>query len=243
MYGIRKSRGKQVLNYKKKGDEKMKIGEKYGKLTIVDIFRKPPENRLYAYCICDCGNKKDVRVTSILSKKKPVRSCGCLRLEMIHQKKTIHGDSGGAIVGKRNRLYRIWSNIKSRCYNKKVRSYTDYGAKGIKMCDEWLNNYVAFKEWALTHGYQDNLVIDRIDSKKNYCPENCQWITLQENSRKVIEEHPVYCWGKNLDGGEYYEFYNIREFARQHDLNYSAIDQVLHKHNKTHKNWIFHLKL
>ena len=105
------------------------------------------------------------------------------------------------------------------------------------MCDEWLHDFSKFSEWAHGHGFQEGLTINRIDSSKDYCPENCEWIPLEENNR--LARKRVFCWGINQDTNEYYEFDNIREFARQHDLNFSAIDQVLHKHNKTHKNWIF----
>ena len=84
-------------------------------------------------------------------------------------------------------LKSIWRGMKHRCYNidpsKEQAKY--YRNKGIKICDEWLDSYEAFKEWSLAHGYEIGLCIDRIDSDKNYCPENCQWITRSENSRKA----------------------------------------------------------
>lgn len=217
----------------------MEIGEKYGKLTVLDIYRRKSDNRLVAYCLCDCGNYVEILVKSMVRKQKPTRSCGCLRLEVVHEKKTIHGDSGGALVGKRTKLYRTWSNIKSRCYNPNVRSYKTYGARGITMCDEWLHDFVKFKDWALANGYAEDLVIDRIDNNLGYYPENCRWITPSENSEKLAEDHPVYCWGKNLETGEYVEFHHIRKFARERGLSYSCIDRVLHKRNKTHQGWIF----
>lgn len=87
------------------------------------------------------------------------------------------------------RLNKIYEHIKDRCYNPKHDHYKYYGARGIGMCSEWRNNYKAFKEWAIAHGYTDELTIDRIDNNKDYCPENCRWITLQaqcDNTRKSI---------------------------------------------------------
>jgi len=75
------------------------------------------------------------------------------------------------------RLYRIWSGIKGRCYCKTQTAYKRYGAKGIKMCDSWKDNYMNFYEWAMSHGYTDELSIDRINSKGNYEPKNCRWAT------------------------------------------------------------------
>lgn len=83
------------------------------------------------------------------------------------------------------RLYWIWQDMKKRCFNPKNKNYKWYGSKGIKVCDEWKNNYQNFKDWALSNGYTDKLTIDRIDSKKDYEPLNCQWITQSENSKKM----------------------------------------------------------
>ena len=72
-----------------------------------------------------------------------------------------------------------------RCYNPKAARYKDWGGRGIRVCDEWKDNFINFKTWALNNGYEDTLSIDRIDNNKNYGPDNCRWATLQEqNSNK-----------------------------------------------------------
>lgn len=212
-------------------------GKRFGKLTVVDCdFIDNDTKQHFVVCRCDCGNIIKLKSYKLLQSNKPVRSCGCLRLEAIHDIKTIHGESGGKLVGERTKLYRVWSNMKSRCYNQNVRSYKDYGAKGIGVCEQWKNDFVSFRNWANTHGYNEKLTIDRIDSSKDYCPENCRWITASENS---IRAHEKACWGFNLKTQQYVEFVNIRKFAKLYNLSYSCIDRVLHKRNKTHKNWIF----
>lgn len=82
------------------------------------------------------------------------------------------------------RLYKIWLGIKQRCYNSKNPDYCFYGGRGIKVCDEWKNSYIAFRDFALSHGYKDNLTIDRIDNDGNYEPDNCQFLTKSEQTQK-----------------------------------------------------------
>lgn len=87
------------------------------------------------------------------------------------------------------RLYSIWYNMKMRCYNKNNNDFKYYGGRNIKICNEWLNNFKTFKDWAIKNGYQNNLTIDRIDVNKNYEPSNCKWSAIQEqqwNKRNTI---------------------------------------------------------
>ena len=94
--------------------------------------------------------------------------------------------------GFENRLYRIWSNMKGRCYSKTSSVYNIYGARGITVCDEWKNDFLAFRKWALENGYDENAkrmdcTLDRINVDGNYCPENCRWVDIktQANNRRT----------------------------------------------------------
>lgn len=83
------------------------------------------------------------------------------------------------------RIYHIWAGIKQRCYNPNSVPYPYYGAKGIRVCDEWRDKHYGFMnfyKWAMENGYSDELSIDRIDPKKNYCPENCRWTDKYEQN-------------------------------------------------------------
>ena len=87
------------------------------------------------------------------------------------------------ICFKNQRIHNILKLMIQRCYDPNSKDYKWYGGKGITICDEWLSNTISFEDWAMANGYQDNLTIDRIDENKNQCPENCRWISNENNAR------------------------------------------------------------
>ena len=104
---------------------------------------------------------------------------------------------------KNQRISRIYIAIKHRCYDSKRKDYRWYGAKGIKMCQQWLDNPSEFEKWALENGYADNLTIDRINADKDYTPDNCQWILLTENTRKAGKVNWITVDGITLTGKQW----------------------------------------
>ena len=99
------------------------------------------------------------------------KSCGC-------RERMTHGQS-------RSRLYKIWAGMKSRCSDPNKRAYRWYGARGIKISKEWDDDFIAFMNWSLAHGYADNLTIDRVDRDQDYSPDNCRWIPASENRKRA----------------------------------------------------------
>lgn len=152
------------------------IGEKFGRLTVLKELPERKHGGKVYRCQCDCGNTVDVRKDIL--KSGNTKSCGCLQREkasITAKNKRTHGQS-------KTRLYGIYHHIINRCYNENVRNYSNYGKRGIKVCDEWLHNFQAFYEWAMNNGYRETLTIDRINVNGNYEPSNCRWATPKQQS-------------------------------------------------------------
>ena len=126
------------------------------------------------------------------------------------------------------RLYRIWCCIKGRCLNKNNTAYKNYGGRGITVCDEWKNKengFINFYNWAIQNGYNDNLSIDRIDNQEGYYPENCQWITFQENSGKDKLVYKPLEERINLYNRRITENKTQREFAKELGVSRNTIQR------------------
>lgn len=165
-------------------------GQRFERLFVIKPTDQRKSGCIVWLCRCDCGNL--IYTTTNHLTMGDTKSCGCLNREKASERtirrnyKHGEGQTRGSVI----RLYRIWLNMKSRCLNSNVPSYRFYGKKGISVCFEW-HEYLPFKTWALTNGYANNLTIDRINHKGNYEPDNCQWITASENSKKSNTERHI----------------------------------------------------
>ena len=150
-------------------------GQQSGKLTVLRENGRDKHNNVLWLCRCECGNVVTVRGSDLRSEK--TTSCGCYQRERTVETSTTHGMC-------KTRLYHIWASMLQRAGvrkgadEKKKHLYQD---RGITICDEWLV-FDNFRDWALSHGYKEDLQIDRRDNDKGYCPENCRWVTCKENN-------------------------------------------------------------
>lgn len=134
-------------------------------------FKSNDGHRMFHVKCSECGWESDVQIRNIRNTKK------------CKHKNRFQNFINSNKHWENKKLQRIFSNMLNRCYSKKDKNYRWYGEKGIKICDEWTNDYFAFEQWALSHGYKEGLTIDRKDSNKDYCPKNCRWISRVNNSK------------------------------------------------------------
>lgn len=106
-------------------------------------------------------------------------------------------------------LYRTWLNLKNRCSNSNHPRYKDYGGRGISVCDEWRYNFQAFYDWAMSHGYRENLTLDRINNDGNYEPSNCRWTTVMEQNNNTRRCHYIEYRGEKHSLSEWSRILNI----------------------------------
>jgi hypothetical protein len=125
-------------------------------------------------CRCQCGKEREINHYNLLYGKSV--SCRCYSIELVQERCVIHGAS-------RTFLYGVWLGIRKRCTNRSEPQYRDYGGRGIRVCEEWMHDFVAFRDWANANGYTRGLDIDRIDNDGNYDPSNCRFVTRQRNNR------------------------------------------------------------
>lgn len=173
----------------------------FGKLFVLEKDNiKTKSGNTKWICQCECGGRVSVIGSHLRSGH--TKSCGCNKISDIAR-----GFSA-------TRLYRIWVNMHNRCYNEKHDSFQWYGKKGVTICNEW-HNFIPFREWALSNGYNDKLSIDRISSAGNYEPKNCRWKTQKEQMNNVSSNHIIEHQGIK---------YTMAEFSDNHGLNYWTVN-------------------
>lgn len=193
-------------------------GKRFGRLVVLrdtGIRKQRGIHSEHLYlCKCDCGQYRNVLGADL----RTVRSCGCLRKE---GSRHIHDLS-------HTRIDNIYKAMKARCYNPNTMLYSRYGWRGIRMCDEWLSDKQNFFDWAFSHGYNDELTIDRIDNDKGYDPSNCRWTTRKVQANNTSRNHYITFDGETHTLTEWSEITGIKRKTLEYRLKHGwSIEESL----------------
>ena len=198
-------------------------GKKFGKLTVIERDKSDNHRNATWKCKCDCGNVVIINSRSLLSGM--TKSCGCLRKETNTERLTKWK------TPEEKNLSNRFSDMKQRCYNPNDSGYKDYGARGIYICDEWLNDPNSFIYWSIENGFRENLTLNRIDNDGPYAPWNCEWTDYirQANNRRsnVIVE---------ING----ESHTIADWARLCGINYSTLNSAFKRGYQIFKDMVLY---
>lgn len=167
----------------------VEVGKKFGKWTVIGHpFSVGSAWQYRAVVQCDCGAVSAVVCGNLASgKSESCPSCANTGKHMSH---------GGSQRRGKHPLYGVWTAMLSRCSNPNNRAFKDYGGRGISVCDEWSQDFAAFREWSESHGYARGLQIDRIDNELGYSPDNCRFVPCQTNQRNRRSNKKVTAFGE-----------------------------------------------
>lgn len=172
-------------------------GQKFHSLTILGApFWLPDasQHHQHVVCECDCGRAIMARVFNVLNGQ----SNRCTDCYLKWRKRNARPKIPKVIRNGRSktRLYRIHSAMIARCEVPARPNFYRYGGRGIRVCDEWRQSFEVFRRWSETNGYDDSLELDRIDNDRDYCPDNCRWVTHKENMRNRPNTRFLTAWGE-----------------------------------------------
>lgn len=202
------------------------IGRRFGMLAVIGESRRfypSGQSRVCLVCRCDCGNTKEIARCEIVSGRA---DCGCRKGERVWSNRARQPKVGSL-------EYRCWSNMKSRCENPKAKSFADYGAKGVRVCEKWRSFAGFYEDMGDAPG--PRYTLDRIDNSRGYEPGNCRWATRKQQNRNKTNSRFLTFNGKTATIAEWSEETGIRQgtiWMRLNRQNLSVEDALTIKTSK-----------
>ena len=213
----------------------IKEGDRFGYLTVIcetepNITPCGTVQRKFL-CKCDCGNHV-IRMRSTLQKSKN-QSCGCKQLTLADRTRKYTKEQRESF------LYSTWHGMRQRCLDPNSSHFANYGGRGVIICEEWLNDYTKFYDWALENGACKQLTLDRIDLNGNYEPSNCRWADAETQMNNTTQNRFIEYKGERLTVTQWSRKTKIQEGtirARLDKYGYS-VGQALGYEPHTTKVW------
>lgn len=196
----------------------------FGNLKVIGVHKECERNRLSWLVQCQCGSNYCFAVDGRSLRNNHNVSCPFCKKNVASKHHKTHGDSY-------SRIYRIYRGMLFRCYNPNCEAYHNYGGRGIEVCDEWKDSYIAFRDWSFTHGYDKTLTLDRINVDKGYSPDNCRWATTEvqgNNKQDTVYltvfgvTKPLSIWAKEtgINKNAIYYRYHSKTFTTDEEILY-----------------------
>ena len=184
-------------------------GMKINKWTVIKCVGRNKSGGAVWECICECGNVRNVDGRSLRNGSS--KCCGCDKKYW-----ETHRHPWTKHLGRKDRLYGVWSGMKDRCYNHNAPAFIHYGGRGITMDPQWKESYESFRDWAMENGYDKNAkkgscTIDRIDNDKGYYPDNCRWVSTKIQCNNTRVNHRLTFNGETHTITEWSEITGIRK--------------------------------
>lgn len=178
-------------------------GTVYGNLTVLSFYGRK-DSRKYWNCRCECGSVREYMQVSLDAGRS--KSCGCKRMENMKKASLVALTKHGKTSGGNQRIYRIWSNMMTRCYNKNSDKFIWYGARGISVCERWHTFQLFLDDMGVP---DESMTLDRIDNSGNYCKENCKWATKKEQANNTRANRIICVNGEQMTISQASEKFNI----------------------------------
>jgi hypothetical protein len=186
------------------------IGKSYGRLTVLkDVKSNSRRRRVLVKCSCPAETEKEVTLDDLRSGH--TSSCGCLRVEAVQVAVSKHGLN-------KHPSYGIWKNMRQRCLNPKNARYSDYGGRGITICESWKDFFNFYED--IGKSWKSGLTLDREDNNQGYSPENCRWSTTLEQNRNRRNTKTVSVGGRTQ---------SLAAWCEEKGLKYDTVKMRLHR--------------